>query len=51
MLPGAVDDADRDVGVECAAAVDEEVHRRTEATHVDSLHGEDTHGTAAAQTT
>ena len=50
MRRGAVDDANRDAGVECVVA-EEEAHPRTEVTHGDTPHGEDTHGTVAAQTT
>jgi len=52
MRRGAVDDVDRDVGVECVvAAVDEEAHPRTAVTHGDTPHGEDIRGMAAARTT
>jgi hypothetical protein len=53
MRRGGVVDADRDAGVEyaAAAAVDEEAHPRTEATHGGTLRREGTRGTAAARTT
>lgn len=50
MRGGAVDDANRDAGVEYVVA-EEEAHPRTEVTHGDTPHGEDTHGTAGARTT